>query len=394
MAHSRADQFDKVPDTLFRDLSVKAKPWFRPPLPTRQKGVYYYPEDSFTELRDSSPPEKAPETISRHTPEKAPESLPRYSQEKALESSPRHTPHMALQTSPPSPGGFGALATRPGSRGRELFRAGPPPPPIAQSREARLSREEELDKELAERVRLHEEEAASEFPLRLPPTPSPRTLRTGLFDLMAHGLVDTDVFAQLQQVDEGTFLNEVIHLIQREKASEFFFRAFGAWMVRDTSHDVNAVDANVNMLEEMKELCQECMKTPRDIGFWSTVSRRTWVYMRNSREWTQYDQQAKATTADVHNKRQQFVEEHVAAFQQARAIDREAVVWDFNALFHYCGNNTILRSILPPLPWSHSEVEAREVIRRLTTVTFKKAIVPSEARLLKLFFVTSGKTDT
>jgi hypothetical protein len=70
------------------------------------------------------------------------------------------------------------------------------------------------------------------------------------------------------------------------------------------------------------------------------------------------------------------------------AIDREAVKWDFNALFHYCGMNPMLRSILPPLPWNHSEGEAREVIRRLTTVTFKKAFVPCKAKLLKLYFVT------
>jgi hypothetical protein len=75
------------------------------------------------------------------------------------------------------------------------------------------------------------------------------------------------------------------------------------------------------------------------------------------------------------------------------AIDREAVKWDFNALFHYCGMNPMLRSILPPLPWNHSEGEAREVIRRLMTVTFKKAFVPYEAKLLKLYFVTCGLTD-
>jgi hypothetical protein len=157
-----------------------------------------------------------------------------------------------------------------------------------------LSREEELDKELVERVHLHEEEAAAQFPLRLPPMPLPRTPRIALFDLMAYGLVDSDAFQLLQQVDEATFLNEVIYLIQREKAHEFFYRAFNAWMVRNTSQDVDVVDGNANTLTEMKELCTEGMKTPRDIGFWSNAIRRTWVYMKNSREWIEYDQQAKA----------------------------------------------------------------------------------------------------
>jgi hypothetical protein len=204
----------------------------------------------------------------------------------------------------------------------------------------------------------------------------------------AYGLVDSDAFQQLQQVDEATFLNEVIHLIQREKAHEFFYRTFGAWMVRDTSQDVDVVDENANTLTEMKELCTEGLKTPRDIGFWSNAIRRTWVYMKNSRKWIEYDQQAKAMQEEVDKKRDQYVKDQVAAFEGAMAIDKEAVKRDFNALFHYCGMNPMLRSILPPLPWNHSEGEAREVIRRLTTVTFKKAFVPCKAKLLKLYFVT------
>jgi hypothetical protein len=65
--------------------------------------------------------------------------------------------------------------------------------------------------------------------------PSPRTPRIALFDLMAYGLINSDAFQQLQQVDEATFLNEVIHLIQKQRAHEFFYYTFGAWMVRDTS---------------------------------------------------------------------------------------------------------------------------------------------------------------
>jgi hypothetical protein len=157
--------------------------------------------------------------------------------------------------------------------------------------------------------------------------------------------------------------------------------------------DVDVVDENANTLTEMKELCTEGLKTPRDIGFWSNAIRRTWVYMKNSREWIEYDQQAKAMQEEVDKKHNQYVKDQVAAFEGAMAIDREAVKWDFNALFHYCGMNPMLRSILPPLPWNHSEGEAREVIRRLTTVTFKKAFVPCEAKLLKLYFVTCGLTD-
>ena len=164
-------------------------------------------------------------------------------------------------------------------------------------------------------------------------------------------------------------------------------------MLRDTSHDVDMVDRNVKMMDEMKGLCTECLKIPRHIEFLSNTSRRIWVYIQNSREWTEYDEQAAATKQDVYNKREQFVKEQVAAYVNAMAIEREAVKWDFNALFHYCCNNAILRSILPPLPWNHSEKEAREVICGLTTVTFPKPFVPSEAKLLKLYFVTFGLTD-
>jgi hypothetical protein len=215
------------------------------------------------------------------------------------------------------------------------------------SREECLSREEELDKELVEDVHLHEEEVAIEFPLCLPPMPSPRTSRTALFDLMAYGLVDSDAFQQLQQVDEGTFLNEVIHLIQREKAHEFFYRAFGAWMVRDTSQDVDVIDGNANTLTEMKELCTEGLKTLRNIEFWSNAIRHTWVYMKNSREWIEYDQQAKAMHKEVDKKHDQYMKDQVAAFEGAMAIDREAVKWDFNAVVSLLRHESH-RTVHPP----------------------------------------------
>jgi hypothetical protein len=118
------------------------------------------------------------------------------------EKSPRDPLKRLLERSPGSPCMFGALGAHAGGRGGVLFRGGPPQlqfagdPPL--SREERLSREEELDKELAECVHLHEEEAAAQFPLRLPPMPSPPTPQTALFDFMAYGLVDSDAFQQLQ----------------------------------------------------------------------------------------------------------------------------------------------------------------------------------------------------
>jgi hypothetical protein len=66
---------------------------------------------------------------------------------------------------------------------------------------------------------------------------------------------------------------------------------------------------------------------------------------------------------EVDKKRDQYVKDQVATFEGAMDIDREAEKWDFNALFHYCSMNPILWSIFPPLPWNHSEGEAREVIR-------------------------------
>jgi hypothetical protein len=80
-------------------------------------------------------------------------------------------------------------------------------------------------------------------------------------------------------------------------------------MVRDTSQDVDVVDGNANTLTEMKELCTEGLKTPREIGLWSNAKRHTWVYMKNSREWIEYDQQAKAMQEEVDKKRDQYVKD-------------------------------------------------------------------------------------
>jgi hypothetical protein len=58
---------------------------------------------------------------------------------------------------------------------RSLFKGLLPQQPFIEkrllSREERLSRGEELNKDLAERGRLHEEEAAAQFPLSLPSMP-------------------------------------------------------------------------------------------------------------------------------------------------------------------------------------------------------------------------------
>ena len=115
--------------------------------------------------------------------------------------------------------------------------------------------------------------------------------------------------------------------------------------------------------------------------------------MKNSREWIEYKEQANTLREDIACREDVYIKEHVAAYENATAIDREAVQWDFNALFHYCGTNPILWSILQPLPWNHTEEEAQEVQHRLTTVTFIKTAAPCEAKLLKLFFVTTGYID-
>jgi hypothetical protein len=248
-------------------------------------------------------------------------------------------------------------------------------------------------KDLAVRARMHKEEAATQFPLSLPPTPPPRASRPALFEHLTYSLVESEGFERLKEVDEGVFLNEFIHLIGQGDSHHSFLRALGAWMTRDVSTEDDVGDGNGHSLAAMKELCHEAKRVPRDISFWSKTIHSTWTYMKNSREWDEYEVQSKAVGDAIFEKRKAYMREQVAAYEHSVQIDREAVRWDFNALFHYCGINSILRSILPPLPWSHSEEEAREVLRPLMTVTFMKPSVPSEARLLKLFFVSNGRTD-
>ena len=105
------------------------------------------------------------------------------------------------------------------------------------NRGACLSWAEAMDKELAKCVWLHEEEATLQFPLSLPPTPSPQTSRPALFNLLSFGLLNGEGFEHLQQVDKTTFLNEIIHLIQQDGSHHSFYRAFGAWMTRDNADD-------------------------------------------------------------------------------------------------------------------------------------------------------------
>lgn len=58
-----------------------------------------------------------------------------------------------------------------------------------------------------------------------------------LFNLMFFGLLDGEGFEHLQHVDEATFLNELIYLIQQDGSHHLFYCAFGAWMTRDNVDD-------------------------------------------------------------------------------------------------------------------------------------------------------------
>jgi hypothetical protein len=129
-------------------------------------------------------------------------------------------------------------------------------------------------------------------------------------------------------------------------------------MTRDVLAEDDAGDGNGHSLAAMKELCHEAKKVPRDISFWSKTIHNTWAYMKNSREWDEYEVQLKAIRDVIAEQWKAYIKDQVAAYEDFVQVDREAVRWDFNALFHYCGMNSILREILPPLSWSHSEEEA------------------------------------
>jgi hypothetical protein len=103
-------------------------------------------------------------------------------------------------------------------------------------------------------------------------------------------------------------------------------------MAKDGGQDDDVVDTNPNTLAEVKELCTEALRTPRDIQFWSKTIHTTWLYMKNSREWVEYEQQSKVMHEDVNRRREQYIKEQVASYKGAMVIDREVVKWDFNGV--------------------------------------------------------------
>jgi hypothetical protein len=272
-----------------------------------REGFRYVP-DRVAEKKFRDPPDRVPERRFRDPPVKVPlqpvRDDIRMASPKPIEDAPQENAEKRFPESPSNP------------------IRGAPSPQLPRTdrlltRGARLARAEAMAKDLAAQVRMHEEEAATQFSLSLPPTPPPRASRPVLFELLTYGLVESKGFERLKEVDEGVFLNELIHLIGQGDSHHSFLRALGAWMTRDVSTEDDVGDGNGHSLAAMKELCHEAKRVPRDISFWSKTIHSTWTYMKNSRKWDEYEVQSKAVCDAIFEKRKAYMREQVADYEHS-----------------------------------------------------------------------------
>ncbi len=55
--------------------------------------------------------------------------------------------------------------------------------------------------------------------------------------------------------------------------------------------------------------------------------------------------------------------------------------------------NPVVRELLPPMPWSHSREEAKEVYECISQLEMHAPNVSCKVRLIKLFFTINNKMD-
>lgn len=93
------------------------------------------------------------------------------------------------------------------------------------------------------------------------------------------------------------------------------------------------------------------------------------------------------------NARTEFVEAKLKEFDFNTALEKEATLWDWNPLFHYCALNPKIRERLSPLPWRHDRTEAEDVVQAIVARRTPRPDIHPQARLLKIFMHCKGLRD-
>lgn len=251
------------------------------------------------------------------------------------------------------------------------------------------SRLQRLATERDEKKKIFLEEAIAAFPLvDLPTQPQPHRYVTGLARLVEHGLLGDKDYKSFVI---GDFMKELFCFVATEGSRAAFDRALGAYVIQRYERGGLKEFADDDI--QVQDCVKQGKKVPLDQKYWSEVLTDTFMYLDTERQWDDYHRASKLIMSENAQHRREYVERKLKEFDFSKALEREAAIWDWNPLFHYCALNPVIRARLGPLPWSHSDDEARMFLRNLCQSRTKRVEVPDEARLCKLFVHCNGRRD-
>lgn len=227
-----------------------------------------------------------------------------------------------------------------------------------------------------------------EYPLVLPVQPDPPTYGTSLYRLLEHGLIGDQEYKGLEI---GDFIKELYEFVYSPHVDQAFNCALGAYFSNKYSMGVFRGDASDDM--GVQECVQQAKKKPLDKKYWSEMATDTWMHIDNVRQWEQYRKLVAETKRLNQQSRDEFVAARLEEFDFNTALDKEAALWDWNPLFHYCALNPKVRQRLSPLPWRHDRLEAEEAVQSILTSRTRRPEIPPQARLLKIYVHCKGLRD-
>lgn len=240
-----------------------------------------------------------------------------------------------------------------------------------------------------EKRKLYADEAIVAFPLvNLPTQPHPHRYTMGLARLLEHGLLgdkDSKSFVI------GDFMKELFTFVATEGSRDAFDRALGAYVI--SRYERGGLREFADDDIQVQDCVKQGKKVPLYQRYWSEVFTDTFLYLETERQWDDYHRASKFIMSDNAQRRKEYVARKLRDFDDAKALEREAALWDWNPLFYYCALNPLVRGRLAPLPWSHNAEEAQEFLLRLSASRTAAVGVPDEARLLKLFVHCNGRRD-
>jgi len=144
------------------------------------------------------------------------------------------------------------------------------------------------------------------------------------------------------------------------------------------------------VLQEVLDLTVELRNESVDRGvLGSRYVEPAAEYYANTRAWRAFE----IHTREVNARRERRVQDLLARWDRERGPEIESASWGWHPLYALCVGNPYLQQKLPPMPWDHTEEEARRVWTFIRATRTAAVASPVEAKLLRVHMVSIGLND-